>query len=218
MAVAIAGILASLLIPAAGRWMDRARVSQCVGNLRSIGQAAFSYAAENDGRFPSAVAPEVDAETAAVAGRDNNDRLLMALHPYTRSAKVFRCAEVCAAPGEETFRNGRYNSTYNQNVYTFAAKAAALPSASDMILVYEGYPFLSYSGTPPNHRVETYSPISSVVVSHPSDTPSVKSMNALMADGHVRTGLRYFGWGDPKNTIPQDGGIWGFERYSFNQP
>ena len=50
--VAIVALLAGLLLPALGRATDRARRTQCLGNLRDIGLAWQVYLADHDDRFP----------------------------------------------------------------------------------------------------------------------------------------------------------------------
>jgi prepilin-type processing-associated H-X9-DG protein len=215
--VATACILVALLFPATKQWMAKAQVAQCVSNLRGIGQAAFSYASDNDGRLPSVEVGNVDAETRKAAGTAGNDRLMMAVYPYAPAQKLYRCKAFAAETTDTPFKNGQYHSTYNQNVYTFGARLGTLAGAAHVILAYEGYPFLSITGSPPSHHVNSsYYPISSVSPSHPPKVNGIRSSNALMADGHVETGLMYFGWGNSKNTIPADGGIWGSDKYTFN--
>jgi prepilin-type N-terminal cleavage/methylation domain-containing protein/prepilin-type processing-associated H-X9-DG protein len=50
--VAIISILAALMLPVIGRVMDKARMSKCVAQLRTIGQGLSMYSAERDMRFP----------------------------------------------------------------------------------------------------------------------------------------------------------------------
>jgi hypothetical protein len=103
--------------------------------------------------------------------------------------------------------DGRYNSTYNQNPHTFARKLMALPSASKMILVYEGYPYLGFNGTPPEHQMINH-PVSSTMRKHLPAKHGTSSMNAFMADGSIKGNLYYIGWGNPENTLPPNSGMW----------
>lgn len=51
-AVAIIGILASMLLPEFSRYKRRAESIVCANNLRQIGVAVLSYAAENENAYP----------------------------------------------------------------------------------------------------------------------------------------------------------------------
>ncbi len=53
--IAIVGVLTALLIPASGKVMEGANRIKCASNLKQIGVAMFSYAAEKDGILPGAV-------------------------------------------------------------------------------------------------------------------------------------------------------------------
>ncbi len=50
--VAIIALLISILLPALGRAREQARVTKCIANLRSIGQAMHMYFGENNNWFP----------------------------------------------------------------------------------------------------------------------------------------------------------------------
>ena len=52
--IGIIGILISLLLPSLSRVRESARQVQCAAQLRQIGQAMMTYAAENNGVFPGA--------------------------------------------------------------------------------------------------------------------------------------------------------------------
>lgn len=212
--VAILAVLAVLFFPTARGWMAQARMAKCLSNMRTIGQAAQAFGADN-GRLPALDAPPTDAATALLFGSAGNDRLMMTVYPYVQKAEAFQCPAIMGDTTDPEYKSRRYVSTYNQNVYTFAARPGALPSASNMILIYEGYPFFSIAGTPPFHQVNG-SPISSTMPHHPSKIPT-KTQNVLMVDGSAQTGLFYIGWANPKNTIPADEGIWGGSRYEFNR-
>ena len=47
--ITIVGILATLAIPAASRWVEAGKSSKCISNLRQCGVAMRTYAAENNG-------------------------------------------------------------------------------------------------------------------------------------------------------------------------
>jgi len=52
--IVIIGILAALIVPAAGRGTSQAKRAKCLQNLRQIQVATIAYAGENDGQFPTA--------------------------------------------------------------------------------------------------------------------------------------------------------------------
>lgn len=214
--VGVIAVLALVAFPLTRHFLESARTITCVSNLRAIGAAINAYAGDHQGRFPSLVVPEVSNEVKAVMGRDGNDRLMMSIYPYLSNPKSYRCAIVMRESTSPYLQNGRYNSTYNQNVYTFAAKPEAFPNPGRTILVYEGLPHMKISGTPPNH-VMLNTPVSSVFFCHTTHRPGSRGANVLMMDGHVEQGLYYLGSQSTESTMPADGGIWGASRYTFNQ-
>lgn len=50
--VAIIAILAAIMFPLVGKMQDSARMSECIQQLRAIGQGISLYGADRDGRFP----------------------------------------------------------------------------------------------------------------------------------------------------------------------
>ncbi len=51
--IAIIGILAAILIPVLGHVREKARTTQCLGNLRQLGLAGLLYAGNNRGMLPA---------------------------------------------------------------------------------------------------------------------------------------------------------------------
>jgi prepilin-type N-terminal cleavage/methylation domain-containing protein len=109
--IAIISVLAALLLPAAGRAKERARLAQCVGNFRQLSLAWQMYALDNQDEPPWA--PALDWEGIVEEGHhpawtlgqlsyepnnwDNfrTDYLLnpkySALAPYIQTAAVYKC-------------------------------------------------------------------------------------------------------------------------------
>jgi prepilin-type N-terminal cleavage/methylation domain-containing protein len=50
--IAIIAILAAMLLPVLGRAKEKARITQCVNNMRQIGVAVFSYMGDHNSRYP----------------------------------------------------------------------------------------------------------------------------------------------------------------------
>lgn len=50
--IAIIALLAAVAFPVFTKMIDSSKSAKCIGNLKSIGAAALSYAAENNGRLP----------------------------------------------------------------------------------------------------------------------------------------------------------------------
>jgi prepilin-type N-terminal cleavage/methylation domain-containing protein/prepilin-type processing-associated H-X9-DG protein len=51
-AIAIMGVLAAIMIPVVGSFQSQANERKCLANLKQIGAAMFSYAADNNGLLP----------------------------------------------------------------------------------------------------------------------------------------------------------------------
>ena len=61
--IAIIAILASMLLPALSAARERARISNCIGKLKQIGQAVIMYADDNEGWRPVTNVTKVDETT-----------------------------------------------------------------------------------------------------------------------------------------------------------
>jgi len=101
--IAIIAILAALLFPALSRAKERARVAQCLNNLRQNGLGIALYAGDNRDRFPPGVVQEANGDPKpvklAIGGNDPNGSLIMdmpsaeirPLYPYLHRSEVFHC-------------------------------------------------------------------------------------------------------------------------------
>ncbi|MDR1283405.1 MAG: DUF1559 domain-containing protein [Opitutaceae bacterium] len=110
--IAIIGILAGILIPVAGSVRNQARTTQCVSNLRQIGNALQLYASEYKEYFPAPTDPGGNFNT--YAGSWSNELFNTVLRDSKSMVKkdqshIFRCP---AAPA--TYPQGA-NRTYMMN-------------------------------------------------------------------------------------------------------
>jgi general secretion pathway protein G len=56
LAIAVLGVLASIAIPNYSQYMERGRVAQAMGDMRTIELTIFRFSAEQNGRFPESLA------------------------------------------------------------------------------------------------------------------------------------------------------------------
>ncbi|MGF1677934.1 MAG: hypothetical protein ACFCUX_01940 [Candidatus Methylacidiphilales bacterium] len=82
--VLIVGLLVSLSIPVVQMVIDRSKEAACLSNLRQIGLAVQSYAAEHDNNLP---------QLAAGRSSRSEDIPVMdtVLLPYVNDSRIFRC-------------------------------------------------------------------------------------------------------------------------------
>jgi prepilin-type N-terminal cleavage/methylation domain-containing protein len=102
--IAIIGILASMLLPSLSRGKERARMTQCINNLRQMGISMKLYVDDQRGKFPLSYAIEPDTQLLKEArptlgGNDPAPEQLSCfptakarpLYPYMRPSEVYRC-------------------------------------------------------------------------------------------------------------------------------
>jgi prepilin-type N-terminal cleavage/methylation domain-containing protein len=86
-ALAIVAVLATLITPAAGTAIERARSAKCLNNLRQIGAAVQQYVADNGYRFP---AIETDPPSLP-EDLENKGTALEVLGPYGVTQATLTC-------------------------------------------------------------------------------------------------------------------------------
>ncbi|MDD5697843.1 MAG: prepilin-type N-terminal cleavage/methylation domain-containing protein [Victivallaceae bacterium] len=84
--IAIIAILAGLLLPSLGGARKRAKLTQCMNNLKQIGNAFMSYTTEYDDTMPVAIQkPTYNPSSSA------DPRIVDVLAPYSGNNSVFHC-------------------------------------------------------------------------------------------------------------------------------
>ena len=81
--ISIISILAALLLPALGSARKRAKLTQCMSNLKQIGTSFASYMVDYNDIFPVAAQMPTIAPTLP--------RIADVLLPYAGSNRVFKC-------------------------------------------------------------------------------------------------------------------------------
>jgi prepilin-type N-terminal cleavage/methylation domain-containing protein/prepilin-type processing-associated H-X9-DG protein len=103
--IAIMAILASLLLPALVRGREKARMTQCLNNLRQIGMAMAMYVHDNQDTFPPAGICDTNGNCGktlwAIGGMERHYDYPVTLPPaavrplyfYLKPSEVFKCPE-----------------------------------------------------------------------------------------------------------------------------
>jgi prepilin-type N-terminal cleavage/methylation domain-containing protein len=110
--ISIISILASMILPSLGRAKEKARVSNCLSNLRQLGIAMRLYVDDNNNRFPPwqvddtgdrsrGNAPLMKSVVGALGGFDSDTAHLpyiptakvRPLYNYVQPSEVFKCGQ-----------------------------------------------------------------------------------------------------------------------------
>jgi len=104
--IAIIGILASMLLPALARGKQRARITECLNNLRQSGIGIAMYTHDNRDRFPPAWVVDINGAATptytCLGGRDPRPDIqlpnpvlpwarIRPLFPYVKAIESFHC-------------------------------------------------------------------------------------------------------------------------------
>ncbi len=136
--IAIIAILAAMLLPALSAARERARTSNCLGNLKTLGLATNMYLDAAGGYFMKHNPTEFSNGTWM-----NLLNLFCPLIDTGKGSGV--CMEALACPSDTMFNvsyrqglsliNGRNNPSYGENLYLVGYALPALSSPSETILM-----------------------------------------------------------------------------------
>jgi prepilin-type processing-associated H-X9-DG protein len=134
--VAIAGLLASLLLPGLGTARDAARRTECASNLRQWAAAWFLYAGDSDDRAtPSYYVLDRGRTVASwdftVHRQSPPVVTLGLLGPYTRSVRLGQCPSFSGEAWGRPATGYAYNTTYLGGDPAMGTGPVALSSVAD---------------------------------------------------------------------------------------
>jgi len=112
--IGIIAVLAAILLPSLGRAREQAKSVQCLSNLRQLGTALLSYAADNDRIFPApAVGARPDDWFYWHPGRDKDQSRIVPYLGGRWDDRNFRCPS--DDPTTHTSDNKGYSWSYTVN-------------------------------------------------------------------------------------------------------
>lgn len=202
--IAIIAILAALLLPALHSARERAKASNCISNLRQMGNHVQSYTDTFDGYFPNNSNWAWQLIGKVPKDYDNWIR------PLISQAKILECPSVKSIrEGLNTSNDGDYfghwlanrvTISYAQNGYAFEnhrseVKISIFSSPAQTAVLVDGNPYNTVTGL---SDMILKNPVTLVTVM--SETYSrtgyvhMKKANFLCMDGHVdaKSPIKYF--------------------------
>jgi prepilin-type N-terminal cleavage/methylation domain-containing protein/prepilin-type processing-associated H-X9-DG protein len=186
--IAIIGILAAILIPVVGRVRDSARSSQCVSNLRQLGQATHLYSADYE-RMPSKWidwsnnwAVDLGGYTGVEGNTNDQVRQRMSL-ANTGGQSIFWCPEAVSRNGGAMANNAPLiHTSYAFNRFVTGHAGTGSEALSMTRIQEQSLVLLGGDGSWGNDHYRPW--LDSDGASNPDPLHGEKA-NLLYADGHV---------------------------------
>ena len=149
--IAIIAILAALLLPALARAKEKARLTQCMNNMRQIGIALMLYEADFQ-KLPPKASQVADFMNPQAPGW--RPSCLYAISPYLQSqqkgfsSKIYSCSSA-KKPGDGSDATASSSTSYLPNAVAMELSLARVRNSSQVILVQETIRLVSYTALRP---------------------------------------------------------------------
>ncbi len=183
-AVALVAVLAGILLPAIHTASRHTRAAACANNLRQLGVAFTTYAADHNGFLPDEPATEENPKGTGLQW-DAQLGPILSLNNAERGTKtVFYCPESEKCTDTHFGRNYAYNQVIASNQRNARQRSAHVnPSRFLLLLEVQVFPaqraWTLFGGKTNRMTVTQTSALGSLAYAHSS------GMNILFADGHV---------------------------------
>lgn len=149
--IAIIAILAGLLLPALGKAKERAKMTQCLNNLRQIGIALILYEGDHK-KLPPKASQVPDFMNPKAPGWQNN--CLFAISPYLqgsardRSSKIYACPSA-KKPGDGSDATTNSATGYLPNAVVMERPLDAIRQPSAVVFSQETIRLVSFTALRP---------------------------------------------------------------------
>jgi prepilin-type N-terminal cleavage/methylation domain-containing protein/prepilin-type processing-associated H-X9-DG protein len=170
--IAIIAILAALLLPALSKAKERARTTQCVNQLRQLGQAMMMYGDDQANQLPAAA-------TGVPWNSTNPVPWMRPLVDYYRDTNILRCPSMSLAHKKSPFSYFMGSRVVVVQTGAFGSlRLDRITMTSQYVLSGDcNFPFEPDDADPDNYSVDT-------LFALPSPAHS-GAVNVLFADSHV---------------------------------
>ena len=170
--IAIIAILAAMLLPALAKAKERARTTQCLNQLRQLGQSMAMYGDDQSSRLPP-------AETSVPWNSTNPIPWMRPLVDYYKDTNVLRCPSLSLVHKKSPFSYFMGSRAVVVQTGAFGSlRLDRITVASQYILSGDcNFPFEPEDADPDNYSVDTLFELPSTVHN--------ESVNVLFADYHV---------------------------------